>query len=177
MAYLWATLLILLNTVWLTTVVLGLPGTWLIVASTVLLAWWHWPEPAGGQTGMFSIATLVAIVVIAALAELAEILAGIAGSKKSGGTRWGSLGAIVGGVLGAIAGTVMIPIPLLGSLVGACGGAAIVAWGFELAGGKRVHESARIGLGAGVGTFWGRMAKLAAGVIIWLIVAVAAFWP
>jgi uncharacterized protein YqgC (DUF456 family) len=177
MLYFWATLLIVLNTLWLATVILGLPGTWLIVASTALLAWWKWPEEGSDQTGMFSIATLIVIVVLAAVAEIAEFVTGAIGSKRAGGTRWGSVGALLGAFVGAIVATFMIPIPVLGSLVGACGGACLGAWGLELAGGRKMHESARAGVGAGVGTFAGRMVKLVAGVVIWLIVAVAAFWP
>jgi len=175
--YLWATLLILLNTAWLATVVVGLPGTWLIVVSTALVAWWQRGDAAAGDEGMFSIATLVAIIVLAAVAELVEFLTGVVGSKRAGGTRWGSVGALVGGLAGAIAATFLIPIPVLGSLIGACGGACLGAWGLELVGGRRIKESVNVGVGAGVGTLVGRVAKLIAGVVIWVIVAIAAFWP
>jgi uncharacterized protein YqgC (DUF456 family) len=177
MVYVWATLLVVLNLVWLATVVVGLPGTWLIVVSTALVAWWHWGDPETGQAGMFSIATLVAIVALAAVAEIAEFVTGVVGSKKAGGTRWGSVGTLLGGIIGAVVATFMIPIPVLGSLIGACGGACLGAWGLELATGRKMGESARSGMGAGVGTFAGRVVKLAAGVVIWLIVAIAAFWP
>jgi uncharacterized protein YqgC (DUF456 family) len=175
MAYMWATLLVLLNTVWLATVVVGLPGTWLIVASTALVAWWQRGDAAAGDEGMFSIATIVVIIVLAALAEVVEFFTGVVGSKRAGGTRWGSVGAIVGGVIGAIAATPLIP--PLGSLIGACVGACLGAWGLELAGGRKMKESVDVGVGAGVGTLVGRVAKLIAGVAIWVIVAVAAFWP
>ena len=179
MVYLWATLLLLLNAVWLLTVVLGLPGTWLIVVSTALVAWWQWGDPATGQPGMFSLTTLIVIVVLAGLAEGAEVLTGVVGSKRAGGTRWGAVGALLGGFFGAVVGTVLIPIPLplLGPLIGACGGAFLGAWGLELAGGRRMRESAQAGVGAGAGTLAGRVIKLIVGVVIWLIVAVAAFWP
>ena len=49
MVYVWATLLVLLNTIWLATVIAGLPGTWLMVVCTALLAWWKWEDPAAGQ--------------------------------------------------------------------------------------------------------------------------------
>lgn len=177
MVYLWATLLVLLNLVWLATVVAGLPGTWLIVVSTALVAWWQWGDPTTDQAGMFSIATLVVIVLLAAVADIAEFFTGVVGSKKAGGTRWGSVGALLGGIVGAIVATFLIPIPLLGSLIGACGGACLGAWGLELAGGRRMRQSLNAGVGAGVGTFVGRVVKLVAGTVIWLIVAVAAFWP
>jgi uncharacterized protein YqgC (DUF456 family) len=126
---------------------------------------------------MFSIATLVAITGLATVAEITEFVTGVVGSRKAGGTRWGAVGAIVGGIVGAILATPFIPIPILGSLIGACGGACLGAWGLELAGGRKMRESARSCVGAGVGTLAGRIVKLVAGIAIWLIVAVAAFWP
>jgi hypothetical protein len=44
-------------------------------------------------------------------------------------------------------------------------------------GGKKMEQSIRSGVGAGFGVLFGTTAKFAIGVIIWLIVAVAAFCP
>jgi uncharacterized protein YqgC (DUF456 family) len=177
MTYLWASLLVLLNAVWLATVIAGLPGTWLMVVCTTLLAWWKWGDPATGQPGMFSLATLITIVVLAAIGEIAEFFTGVVGTKQAGGTRRGAVGALLGGFLGAVAATFLIPIPILGSLIGACGGACLGAWGFELSSGRKMGEAGRSGVGAGVGTFAGRIVKLVIGIAIWLIIAFAAFWP
>ena len=177
MTYLWATLLVLLNTVWLITVVTGLPGNWLMVVSTILLAWWQWGDAETGHVGMFSLTPLIAIVALATLAEIAEFITGVIGSKQAGGTRWGSLGALLGGAVGAIAATFLIPMPILGTLLGACGGAAIGAWALELYTGQKLETSLKSGVGAGVGTLVGRIIKLVAGAVIWLIAALAAFWP
>lgn len=177
MLYPWATLLALLNTIWLGTVVVGLPGNWLMILSTILLAWWRGGDEAGDSVGMFSLTTIVVIVVIAAGAEVAEFLTGVIGSKKAGGTRWGSVGALIGGIIGAVIGTIVIPIPLLGSLIGASGGACLGAWALELHGGRSMKASIGAGVGAGVGTLAGRVIKLVAGIVIWLTVTVAAFWP
>ncbi|GAF70250.1 unnamed protein product, partial [marine sediment metagenome] len=51
------------------------------------------------------------------------------------------------------------------------------AWGLELAGGRKLQDSARFAMGAGIGEFLGITSKFILGIIIWLIVAVAAFWP
>ena len=126
---------------------------------------------------MFSIGTLFAIIVLAALAELAEFLTGVFGAAKAGASRWGSLGAVVGGIAGAIAATFLLPIPVVGSLIGACLGAAAGAWGLELASGRKLAESAKSGVGAGVGTLVGRIIKVVSGALIWIIVTAAAFWP
>ncbi len=172
MEYLWATLLVLLNAVWLATVVAGLPGLWLMVAGAIALEWWR-----GDQQDIFSAGVLIAIVVLAAAAEIAEFVTGMVGSQKAGGTRWGSVGALVGGLVGAVVGSFVIPIPLVGTLIGACGGAAIGAAALELATGRKFGESAKSGVGAGVGTLAGRVIKLAVGALIWIIIAVAAYWP
>ena len=175
MAYLLAAILLVLNTGWLLLVVFGLPGNWLMVLSSAGVVWWQWGNAAEGGVEMFDVWTLGVIVALALVAELAEFLTGVFGSKKAGGTRWGSLGAMFGGIAGAVAGTPFIPI--VGTLIGACIGAALGAWGLELASGRKWGESAKSGVGAGVGTLVGRVIKVAGGVLIWLIVAVAAFWP
>lgn len=182
MIYVWAIGLVLLNAVWLALVVLGLPGTWLMVATTAIVAWWQWGPPAttsgpASDQGMFSLGTLITIAVLALIGEVLEFIAGVLGSKRAGGSRAGAVGALVGGLIGAVVATFAIPIPVLGSLIGACGGAFLGALGMELAYGRRMRESVQSGVGAGVGRLVGTGIKLAAGVAIWVIVAVAAFWP
>ncbi len=171
MFYLWSIALILLNAVWLVLVFFGLPGNWLIIISTCLFAWWRWAD------GVFSIYTLLAITILAVLGELVEFFASAGGAKRAGAGWRGSIGAIAGAVTGAIVGTFTLPIPVLGTLLGACIGAGLGAWGLELAGGRRLQDSFRYGIGAGVGEFLGITSKFILGVLIWLIVAVAAFWP
>jgi uncharacterized protein YqgC (DUF456 family) len=83
----------------------------------------------------------------------------------------------VGAVTGAILGTFVIPLPLLGTLIGACIGAAVGTLLMEFGAGRKMEESARMGLGAGLGEFVGITCKIALGFAIWLIVTIAAFWP
>ena len=177
MFWLLVVILLLLNAAWLALVALGLPGTWLMVITTALVAWWQWPADSTTDAPMIGIGVLAAIVVVATLAEVLELIAGVVGAKATGGGRRGSIGALAGGLIGALAGTFLIPIPLLGSLVGACLGAGLGAWGLELSGGRQQGAALKAGVGAGVGRFFGTVAKLAAGVLIWLVVAVAALWP
>lgn len=171
MVYLWATLLVAVNLCWLALVVMQLPGNWLMVLTTLLVAWWQWDQ------AMFTVAPLAAIVALAVVGEVLELLAGMAGAKRAGGGGWTSVAVLVGAIAGAIAGTFLIPIPVVGSLVGACGGACAGAWGFELLGGRGHEAAARIGVGAGVGQLMGSLSKLACGVAIWVTIAVAAYWP
>jgi len=171
MLYLWSTLLIILNTFWLALVPFALPGNWLIVITTALFAWWH------AEDRIFSIYTLVAITILALLGELVEFFGGVVGAKKAGARFLGSLGALIGAIAGAIIGTFVIPIPLLGTLLGSCAGAAILACVFEVSGGRRLEDTVNLGVGAGLGRFLGATSKIAIGLLIWLIVALAAFWP
>jgi hypothetical protein len=177
MNYLVATLLTVLNAVWLFLVVLGLPGTWLMVASTLLVAWWRHGEGTAGSGSMFGTPLLVAIGVLALLGEVLEFLAGVIGSKSTGGSQRGALGALAGALVGGIAGTVLIPLPVVGSLLGACAGAALGALGLELHSGRALRASLWSGVGAGAGRFAGTVIKTAVGALIWVLVAVAAFWP
>ena len=137
MNYVWAVILVLTNAVWLALDLLGLPGNWLMVAGTLLVAWL---EPQ-----LFSVWTLGAIVIVAATGEGLELLSGALGAWKGGAGRRGSVGALLGGLIGAIVGTFLIPIPMLGSLIGACAGACLGAWIFELNGGRDFRASLRAG--------------------------------
>ena len=79
--------------------------------------------------------------------------------------------------IGGVIGTFAIPVPLFGSLIGASLGAAAGAWILELSIGRSMDSAVKVGVGAGVGRLGGTIAKLGLGVAIWLILAVAAFWP
>jgi uncharacterized protein len=167
--YVWAAILVLANTVWLVLDLLGLPGNWLMVAGTLLVAWL--------KPGMFSVWTLVAISIVAAAGEALELISGALGARKGGAGRRGAVGALLGGFIGAVAGTFLIVIPVLGSLIGACVGAGLGALILELSGGREFRASLHAGVGAGVGRVLGTVIKLAAGILLWLVIAVAAFVP
>jgi uncharacterized protein YqgC (DUF456 family) len=170
MDYVWPILLILLNGAWLASIVAGLPGTWLMVASAVLLQWWR-------HAGYFSTGTLVVAAVLAGLGEAFELAAGVVGARRAGGTRRGAVGAMVGSVVGAIAGTFVIPAPCIGTLIGACLGAAGGTMLVEAGTGIPAEVTVRAGIGAGVGRLVGTVIKVGIGAVIWVIIAVAAFWP
>jgi uncharacterized protein YqgC (DUF456 family) len=169
MLYLWLIILILLNAFWLALVFFALPGNWLIVITTALFVWWR------ADDNVFSSYTLLIITALAFLGELVEFFGGVVGAKKAGARFLGSSGAIIGTLIGGIIGTFILP--LLGTLIGSCAGAAILACIFEVFGGRQMEDSICLGVGAGLGRFLGTTAKIALGMLIWLIVAVAAFWP
>lgn len=177
MIYLWATLLTLLNTLWLLFVVLGLPGTWMMALSTALLAWWQWDESRAWNDQMFSSYVLIAVVALAVIGEIVEFAAGVVGAQRAGASRRGGIGAFIGAIAGGIAGTIVIPLPVIGSLLGAVAGAAAGAWWGELTGGRDHGAALKSGVGAGVGRLGGTLGKLAVAVVMWLVITVAAFWP
>lgn len=168
MDYLAAALLVLVNTAALLLTLIGLPGNWVMVLAAGAVAWW--------RAGMLGWPVLAAVLLLALTGEILEFAAGLWGAKAAGGTRGGAVGALVGGLAGGLAGT-LLPAPLIGTLVGACGGAAIGALLLELRGGRTLSDSLRAGTGAGIGRFTGTVAKLFAGIAIWIVTAVAAFWP
>jgi len=169
MLYLWITLLLALNVFSLILTLFALPGNWFIVITTSLFAWWQWDNK------VFSIYTLIAIAVLAFLGEVVEFFAGAGGAKRAGAGWLGAIAAIFGAIFGAILGTLVLP--LFGTILGACIGAGLAATVVELALGKTPDASLRSGFGASLGHLIGSTVKFAIGVAIWLIVAIAAFWP
>ncbi len=171
MLYLELSILVLLNLLWLALVLFGLPGNWLMVLSTSLLAWWTWDQR------VFSGRTLIALAVLATLGELIEFLGGLVGARKAGASWKASLAGIFGALAGALGGTIAFPVPVVGTIVGACLGVASTVWLVETSRGERPELSYRRALGAGMGEFIGILSKFIVGIAIWLTVAIAAFWP
>ena len=80
---------------------------------------------------------------------LVDYLASMYGAKKLGATWRGILGAVVGGLIGIF---FNVPGILLGPFLG-----AVV---FEMAGGRKLKDAGRAGLGATLGLLGGAIAKL-----------------
>ncbi len=171
MIYVYLLILVLLNTCWLMLVLFMLPGNWLMVIGTCLLAWWKW------DTGVFGWPVLITVTVLALIGELIEFFAGAGGAKKAGSGWLGALSAVGGAVLGALIGTPLIPVPVVGTILGACFGAGLATWGTERIAGKEHKASVRSGVGAGTGVLIGTVSKFAVGCLIWLLITIAAFWP
>jgi hypothetical protein len=169
MTYFWALVLILINLICLSLVVFMVPGNWLMVIATGLFAWWRWED------GFISIYTLAVITALAILGELFELLGGAGAAKSAGASFWGSVAAICGAIGGAVLGTFLIPIPVLGTLLGSSIAAAAMA---AIVSGSAGHKRPmRLAVTTGLGQFFGASVKLVLGVLIWVVVAIAAFWP
>ena len=173
-------ILLSVNAVGVVAVALQLPGTWLIGLATGLAAWWGWGELARDADGALvrrenwiGWATLGTLLALAVLGEVVEAVAGAAGSRIAGGTRRGAVLAIIGGIAGAIAGTPLIPIPIVGTLVGASLGAGAGSILGDLWAKQPLVQSFKAGGGAAVGKFTGAVMKLAIAIAMWLVVAAA----
>lgn len=181
--YLVALLFSLLGAGCLVLVVLGLPGTWILLglATAIELTDGYWLSDAAPTT--FGWWLLGACAVVALVGEGLEALTGAAGTKLGGGTRRGMFGAIAGGLLGALVLTPLIPIPVVGTLVGALIGTFVGALLAERShkpeqrGEKVLSDDLKAATGATVGRLLGTLAKTAIAVTIWIALSVAAFWP
>ncbi len=170
MDYLYAAILFCLNALGLFLVAVGLPGNWLMVLASAGVSW---------LTGLrlISLPTLIALALLALAGEVVELVAGAAGSRKAGGTWRGSAGALAVGLVGGILGTFLLPLPPLGSILGACAGAFVGALLGELSAGKRMEAAVDVGRGAFIGRLLGTIYKLAIGVLILIVATVASLVP
>ena len=161
--------LALLNLACLAVAMVGLPGIWLMLATSALVEYYT-------RQDFFSPQTLWLALLLAALGELLEFVAGSRGAKKAGAGRRGSWGALLGGISGALIGTVVIPVPLVGSLVGAAVGAFGLATLLEKDGGMDLSAALKAGRGAAKGQVTGTLLKLILGTAVWVLLTVASFW-
>jgi len=134
-------------------VVLGLPGTWLILAASFFYGW---------VTG-FAIITsqlLLGLLALAVVAELLDFTAGLWGARRYGGTKKAMVGTMIGGILGAVALS-----PMLfgfGTIVGAFFGAFVGAFSMTYLEQRKMDEAMRVGLGALLGRVFAMVFKGAA---------------
>jgi uncharacterized protein YqgC (DUF456 family) len=101
---------------------------------------------------------LAMIGITCALALLLDTLAGSYGARKMGASKWGVIGAIVGGLGGIFFG-------LPGIIAGPFVGALL----FEMMAGKKMKDSAKAGLGATLGIFAGALGKFAISIFITIL--------
>ncbi|MEX1024182.1 MAG: DUF456 family protein [Planctomycetota bacterium] len=155
----------LVGLVCLALVLIGLPGTWLLLVLAGVAEWLTEPR-------LFSDATVVAALVLALLGEAFEFFFSAAKAKSAGASHRGALGALAGGIFGAILGTFLLPIPLVGSLLGGGLGAFTGATLLERHRGRTFQDARRIGRAAGVGHALGLLMKFVAGAAVWLLLTV-----
>ena len=160
-------------------VVIGLPGTWILIglAAAVELLDHHYLDGANPETyGWWAIGACAALALVG---EFLETLAGAAGTRAGGGSRRGMVGAMIGGIVGAILFTPLIPIPVLGTLIGALlgtfAGAAIAERSHEEP--PDAQDTLKAAGGATLGRLLGTMSKAMIATTVWVVLSVGAFWP
>lgn len=166
-------LLAVLAAGWVMTL-LSLPGNWLMVLAVAIYAWLVPTE----WRGDVSWAVVLVVLLLAIVGEILETLAVAVGTSRAGGSRRAALlglcGSLGGGLIGALGGAV-IPVPVVGSLVGAvlfaAAGAAFGAYVGEAWKGRTSDESWKVSQAAFVGRLLGTMAKILAASVIVAIVA------
>ena len=120
---------------------LSLSGTWVVFGATLLVAWKRWPDFPG-------IGTLVVFLLICIIVEIVEAFAGAWGVQKRGGSKAAGWAALGGGLLGMLIGTIVIPIPVVGSLAGMIAGSFGCAFLVEHAKMKQADHAAHVAAGA-----------------------------
>ena len=143
---------------------LGLPGTFLIVVAALMYAW---------ATGFAAVtwSTIGWLLLLAAIGEGVEIFAGAAGAAGERPSRRAMIGALLGSVIGGLVGT-----PVLfgvGSLLGALAGAFIGAAVAVISEGGTMGAALSTGLAAFRGRLLGFVLKAAVAVVLLVVLAAA----
>lgn len=173
MVYVWLTLFILFLLVCWALNLLGAPGNWLIVLVVGLWAYfgpvdygYHW-------------LVVVAVLVLALVGEALEFGAAVIGTNKLGGSKTGAALSLIGSIIGGLSGVFLLPIPIIGLIVGpilfACIGALVGAAIGEKIVGKPMKESVKIGGAAAAGRLLGTLGKLAMGSAMIVVTLIAMF--
>jgi uncharacterized protein YqgC (DUF456 family) len=132
----------------------GLVGTLLpVLPGTVLI--WLGAALYGWATGFVAVDgwLLLGMAAIAAVAYGLSYLTGILGARRMGASRWGMIGAAIGGLMG------LLLIGPVGILVGPFAGATIG----EVMAGRRGREAIRAGIGGVLGALSGTLLNFLAG--------------
>ncbi|MGA2442658.1 MAG: DUF456 family protein [Tepidisphaeraceae bacterium] len=166
MIWLYYILLILIAMCALALVVVTLPGLWVMTATAAIYALLTHERHIGFKS-------LAALFVLSLSAEILEMTAGGAAARKAGGERRAAVGALLGGIAGGIIGSLVFPLVL--TIVGVCLGSFVGAAGFEFLGGGATAHSLGVGWAAAKGRFLGVMMKLVVGIVMFLLVVIAAF--
>ncbi|MFC1890499.1 DUF456 domain-containing protein [Thermodesulfobacteriota bacterium] len=161
-----AVLFVLVLLVGLISIVFGLPGTLIILGTTVLYAW---------ITGFAEIGwwVILGMAGIAIVAEGTEFLVGYFGAKKFGTSRKGALFSILGGFVGAV---LMAPLFFgVGAIFGALLGTFIGAFVGERREGRGLEGASRGGFGATFARLLGMATKVSLAIVMIIIVVIALF--
>jgi uncharacterized protein YqgC (DUF456 family) len=143
---------------------IGMPGLWVMLAGGLL----YWMLIPAGGIGMW---TLGGAAVLVFAAEVLEFTISGRYTRRYGGSRRASWGAILGGLAGAVVG---VPVPVIGSVLAAFAGAFVGAYiGERTVHVERRNDPARVATGALLGRAVAAAVKSGLGVVVasWLFAA------
>jgi uncharacterized protein YqgC (DUF456 family) len=175
-------LLFLVAAVGLLTMLLGLPGSVVILLDALIY---------GAATGFEKITwvTLVILLALMILAELSDNVLGLAGARRAGASGGSQVLCLIGGIVGAILGGQVSPLlgvvgiglgpvgaialMVLGPLAGAFVGAGLATYWWERRGGKSAQETRDVARATLLGRVAGTLLKFAFGVIMVAVIVSA----
>jgi uncharacterized protein YqgC (DUF456 family) len=139
------------------TIFLGIPGGWVALAAIVIFDL---------ATGFSTVgwALLIVMIVIATLGEIIESFFGLVYVAQRGATKWGVLGAFVGGIAGAVGGGFVLP--FIGSILLGLAGAFAGAVLFEYLYYRSMDRALQTGFSAFIGKLAAMFVKFALGLIV-----------
>ncbi len=143
---------------------LGLPGLWVMLGAALL----HWALVPLGGIGVWTLAGAGALVVVA---EVLEFSLSARYTRKYGGSRRASWGAVIGGLAGAVVG---MPVPVVGSILAAFAGAFLGALVAEWSVARPERGApVQVATGALVGRVVAAAVKVGIGVVVavWVMAA------
>jgi uncharacterized protein YqgC (DUF456 family) len=150
--------------------VFRLPGTWLILAMAMAYDWWNdWIRLGPWWLGILAGGAL--------LGEIVETVGSIELARRAGASRQAVWGAVIGGFVGMIFLSFLVPIPLLGTLIGAFAGCFAGAALVEVVVRERWMHGARVGVFAAVGFALGSMLKTGIAIAMSAILVAATLGP
>lgn len=139
------------------TIFLGIPGGWIALAAIVIFDL---------ATGFSTVGWLLLAVMlgIAIIGEIIESFLGLVYVAQRGATKWGVLGAFVGGLAGAVAGGFVLP--FLGSILLGLAGAFAGAVLFEYIYYRSMDRALQTGFSAFIGKLAAMFVKFALGLAV-----------
>ncbi|UCE61640.1 MAG: DUF456 domain-containing protein [Phycisphaerales bacterium] len=136
---------------------LRLPGTWVIVAGAAVFGWWcDWTR--------VSLTLLVILIGIGLAGEAIELLASMFTARRAGASRRAAWGGLTGGIVGMF--LFSLPVPVVGTIVGALLGCFAGAMVAELSVRKKLAQGAKVGFFSAAGFALGAVAKLAVAMVM-----------
>jgi len=87
-------------------------------------------------------------------------------ARRAGGSRQAAWGGMIGGIVGMLSLSFLVPIPIVGTMIGALVGCFAGATIVELAVRKRLAQGTRVGLFAAMGFALGTAAKVAVALVM-----------